>query len=116
MHNRNIQWAYVTADRLLADKACWLHWAYLVVSAASTDSALYDGHDANGRKLTDLKSAAVTGHEFKPPKPLFCRQGLFVDVGTNVSGIFVEYEMAESGQKPPHPIRPEDQAEVAAQA
>jgi hypothetical protein len=95
MNDKNVQWAYVTADRRLADKPCWLHWAYLVVSSASTNSALYDGEDTNGNKITDLKSAAVTGHEFKPPQPLFCRQGLYVDVGTNVSGILVEYEMAD---------------------
>jgi hypothetical protein len=102
-HDKNVQWAYVTVDSSLADKACWLHWAYLVVSAGSTDSALYDGHDTNGAKITDLKSAAVTGHEFKPAKPIFCRQGLYVDVGTSVSGIFVEYEMEDSH---PHPLRP----------
>ena len=116
MHDRHVQWDYVTADRLLTDKACWLYCAYLVVSAASTDSALYDGHNANGKKIKDFKSANVTGHEFKPALPLFCRQGLFVDVGANVSGIFVQYCLAESGQKPPHGIHPEDLAEVAGQA
>jgi len=114
-HDKNVQWAYVTADRRLADKPCWLHWAYLVVSAASTDSALYDGHDANGAKITDLKSAAVTGHPFKPTNPIFCRQGLYVDVGTSVSGIFVEYEMEDSHAPPPRPVRPEDHSEAVAQ-
>ena len=93
MNDKNVHWAYVTADRLLAEKACWLHWAYLVVSASTTDSAMYDGHDTSGRKIADLKSAVVTNHEFSPPKPIYCQQGLYVDVGSNVSGIFVQYEM-----------------------
>lgn len=93
MNDKNVQWAYVTADRLLAAKACWLHWAYLVVSASTTDSALYDGTDTGGAKIVDLKSAVVTNHEFSPPKPVFCQKGLYVDVGSNVSGIFVQYEM-----------------------
>jgi hypothetical protein len=93
MNDKNVQWAYVTADRLLAAKPCWLHFAYLVVSASTTDSALYDGTDTGGAKIVDLKSAVVTNHEFSPPKPLFCQKGLYVDVGSNVSGIFVLYEM-----------------------
>jgi len=93
VNDKNVQWAYVTVDSILAEKACWLHWAYLVVSASTTDSALYDGHDTGGNKIVDLKSAVVTNHEFAPPKPLFCQKGLFVDVGSNVSGIFVQYEM-----------------------
>lgn len=95
MLNKNVQWAYVTSDRQLAKTPCWLHWAYLVVSAASTDSALYDGAGTGGSKIADLKSAAVTGHEFRPKEPVYCRQGLYVDVGTSVSGIFVEWELEE---------------------
>lgn len=89
--NKEYQWKYVTADECLAQGACELLFAYLVVSAASTDSALYDGTNTGGKKIADLKCAAVTGHPFRPPKPVYCHAGLYVDIGTNVSGIFVQW-------------------------
>ncbi len=92
-NNKNVAWMWVTRDTLLSDKPCWLHHAYLVVSAASTDSALYDGVSTSGVQIVSLKSAVVTGHEFKPPKPIYCSKGLYVDIGTNVTGIFVQYEL-----------------------
>ena len=84
-------WAWVTGDRLLSHGACELLFAYLVVAAASTDSHIYDGENTTGDKIVTLESAAVTGHPFKPPLPIYCRKGLYVDVGTNVTGIFVQW-------------------------
>lgn len=89
--SENYNWRFVTADGVLALGRCELLFAYLVVSAASTDSYLYDGIDTGGTKIVALESAAVTGHEFKPPKPVKCEKGLYVDVGTNVTGIFVQW-------------------------
>lgn len=89
MESKEYSWAYVTEDRLLTAKDCELIFAYLVPSAATTDSAIYNGENTTGDKIIDFKSAAVTGHPFRPPVPVYCRKGLYVDVGTSVSGIFV---------------------------
>lgn len=97
MPDKRVASKYVTADELLSPRPCWLHYACLVVSAASTDSALYDGHNTTGDLIITLESAAVTNLEFRPAKPVYCKQGLFVDVGTNVSGVFVQWE-AEGGE------------------
>jgi hypothetical protein len=93
MESQDYSWAYVTSSRCLNKGPCELVCAYLVVSAASTDSALYDGTDTNGAKIVDLKSAAVTGHPFKPKEPVYCAKGLYVTVGTTVSGIFVQWRV-----------------------
>jgi hypothetical protein len=82
---------YVTADVIVEKGPCELVYAYLVPSAGTTDSAIYDGVNTNGKKIVDLKVAVVTGHEFKPPVPVYCQQGIYVDVGTSVSGIFVQW-------------------------
>lgn len=92
--NEKVQWAWVTVDRVLSSGPCELIYAYLVVSAASTDSALYDGVDTAGDKIVALVSATARGHPFSPKEPVPCRKGLFVDVGTNVTGIFVEWRKA----------------------
>lgn len=89
MESKEYSWAWVTADQLLSHGPCELLFAYLVVSAGSTDSHLYNGESAAEEKIVTLESAAVTGHEFKPPVPVYCSKGLYVDVGTVVTGIFV---------------------------
>lgn len=87
--SKEYSWRYVTADTCVEKGACELVYALLVPSASTTDSALYKGTDANGVKICDLKVAVVTDLEFSPPVPVYCDGGLFVDVGTSVTGIFV---------------------------
>lgn len=73
----------------MTDRECELIAAYLVVSAASIDSAIYNGADTSGDKILALESAAITNLPFEPPVPIYCSKGLFVDVGTSVTGILV---------------------------
>ncbi len=82
-------WEYVTASKAVEKGHCELIYARLVVTAGSTNSALYDGTDTNGKKITDLKDAAITDLEFSPPVPVYCDRGIYVAVGTSVSGILV---------------------------
>jgi hypothetical protein len=85
------QW--VTADARLCEKECELLYAYLVPSAAGADVSLYDGENATGDLIAPLKEAAVSGHEFRPPAPILCRKGLYVDVGSNVTGVLVMWRV-----------------------
>jgi len=89
MDSKAYSWAWVTADRLLTDKECELVYAYLVPSAATTNSVLYNGTNTGGDPIVTLESAVVTGHKFAPPVPVYCPRGLYADVGTSVTGIFV---------------------------
>jgi hypothetical protein len=87
--SKKYSWAWVTGDRKLTDRECELVAAYLVVSAASTDSHLYNGIDTNGDKIVTLEAAVATTQPFEPPVPIYCSKGIFVDVGTSVTGILV---------------------------
>ena len=91
MESKDVQWRFCTTDQLLSYGPCELVYANLVVSAASTDSYLYDGENASGTRIVPLVSAAVTNMPFAPPVPIYCRKGLYVDVGTNVTGILVAW-------------------------
>jgi len=84
-------WEWVTSDRVLAIGPCELIYAHLVVSAASADTHLYDGKSAAGKKIVTLVSAVATGMNFAPPEPIKCEQGLYVDFGTNVTGVLVQW-------------------------
>ena len=104
MDSEIYSWAWVTADRLLSTGPCELLFAYLVVSAASTDTHLYDGANTSGDKIVTLEAAAATGHPFKPKEPLYCRRGLYVDIGTNVTGVLVQWrELPRRGAEPVNP-------------
>jgi hypothetical protein len=89
--SKEISWRWCTTDQVLSQGPCELISAHLVVSAGSTDSYLYSGTSTGGELIVALAAAAVTGLPFTPPEPVYCPRGLFVDVGTNVTGIFVQW-------------------------
>ncbi len=84
-------WSYVTADQLITSKPCELACAYIVPSGAVTDSYLYHGVSTQGQRIICLGSAVATIQGFNPAKPVFCPNGLYVDVGSNTTGIFVQW-------------------------
>jgi hypothetical protein len=94
---KQISWRWCTIDQILSPGPCWLIWAYLVVSAASADTHLYNGLNPTADKVVTLESADVTGHEFTPPQPLYCSKGLYIDVGAAVTGVLVAWESEEVG-------------------
>ena len=91
MRNTHAAWAWVTADRILAKGPCDLIYALLVPSAAAADASLYDGFDSGGKLIATLEQAAKTSIAFDPPEPILCTEGLFVDVGSNTTGVLVMY-------------------------
>ena len=93
MDSKSVSRQWVTADALLAEKECELLYAYLVPSAANADVSLYDGENTTGSLIATLKEAAVSGHEFTPPVPIYCRKGLYIDVGSNVTGVLIMWRL-----------------------
>ena len=89
--SQDYSWEYVIADKKLSDGPCELVYACLVPSASTTTSALYNGKSVSGAKIVDLKVATVDNFQFEPPVPIYCDGGLFVDVGTSVTGILVQW-------------------------
>ena len=115
MNDKNVQWVYLAEASLLTDRPCWLHFAYLNAAGDSAANALYDGHDNKAKKITDIWCGAAGNFPFSPSKPVYCHQGLYVEV-EDLNFMFVEYET--EANHPPGPqraVRPEDQAEVAGQ-
>jgi hypothetical protein len=98
MESKEYSWAWVTADRLLSHGPCELIYAYEVVTATSLDTHIYNGQNTSGEKVATLGITVVAGTdtivaippaEFRPPVPVYCRLGLYIDKGTDVTGIFV---------------------------
>jgi len=97
--SKEFSWAWVTADGLLSHGPCELVSAYLVPSAATTDTVLYNGENDQGDPIITLKAATVRIMPFNPKEPVYCRRGLYVDVGSNVSGIFVQWRELKGEEK-----------------
>lgn len=93
MDSKSISWKWVTADELLCPGACDLIYAALVPSGATTDSYLYDGEDTSGTVIINLYAATARVMPFAPKAPVYCRRGLYVDVGSSVTGIFVMWRV-----------------------
>lgn len=89
--SKDYSWAWVTADRLLSHGPCELVYACLVPSGATTDSIIYNGESTSGKGIITLKAATVRIMPFSPKMPVYCDRGLYVDVGTSVTGIFVQW-------------------------
>lgn len=85
------QW--VTASALLTEKECELLFAYLVPAAGTDTVSLYDGDNITGSLIATLKEAAVSGHEFKPPVPIYCHKGLYVSVSGSIAGVLVMWRL-----------------------
>lgn len=91
LESKAYSWAWVTASRLLSYGPCELLFAYLVPSAATADTILYDGENTSGDPIVTLKCEVVRGHEFKPPVPVYCSKGLYVTKSATATGIFVQW-------------------------
>lgn len=97
LDSKEYSWAWVTTDRVLSHGPCELVFAYLVVSASSTDTYLYNGENTTGDKIVTLESNSARGHAFSPKVPVYCMKGLYVDIGTSVTGVFVQWRELPRG-------------------
>jgi len=91
-------WAWVTVDTILSHGPCELIFSHHVPSAAGTSTIdLYDGENTSGDLIIKCRTAESRATMFRPPKPIYCRRGLYVDIGKDIEGIFVQWR--ELGHK-----------------
>ena len=105
MYNKQRQSNYFTADGVISKRPGWLHYAAVIPTGATTNTYLYDGQNTTGDKIIPLQAAAATLTPFAPAKPIYFKKGLYLDVGTDVSGVFVQWE-EETEEKRPHMAQP----------
>lgn len=91
MESKQYSWAWVTADQLLSHGPCELVYVYAVPdTAASATVDIYNGESSAGDKILGLKTAELRPLSIKP-EPIYCRKGLYIDILTNIKGIFVQW-------------------------
>jgi hypothetical protein len=68
-------------------------------SAVQDTATLYDGESTSGDIVVILQGAYGYGTEaqkmesvpFSPPIPVYCRKGLYVDLGATATRVFVQW-------------------------
>lgn len=87
--SKEYSWNFFKASGIVTDKSADLVYANLNPSAAAAVAALYDGQATTDNEIVGLDDAAKTNLEFKPPVPVYCDKGIYITVGSNVTGVLV---------------------------
>jgi len=89
--SKEFSWAWVTASQALSHVPCELVSVVLVATGATTDSTVYNGTTAEGAVVFKLVANAAITRPVRFPVPIYCPNGLYVEVGSNVAGILVQW-------------------------
>lgn len=89
-------WEWVTADRCLVHGECELVYARSMTSNAESDTYLRNGVDSTGKLIFEFEGGVKQGDVFNPKVPVYCDKGLYIDIGTNTIGIFVQWRKLDS--------------------
>lgn len=85
------------ADRIIALPPGFLFSAVISSDGGGeADSHLYDGNDTSGRLLQDLYSGDELSFQYHWFPPVFFRFGLYVDIGTNVDSVTLQFRVKGS--------------------
>lgn len=99
VESKKYSWKWVTADELLSHGACELLYALLDAGAADDFVTIYNGENTSGDIIAIIRAAAKTSRAFAPKVPVYCRRGLYVDVATTTTKVFVQWrELGHKGE------------------
>lgn len=94
---KEYSWKWITGDELLSHGRCELCLIVLTSSDGNGDVTLYDGENTNGRQICKFEGLANRSVPFGFHHHIYCRRGLYIDVGSNVTGLLVQWK--ELGHK-----------------
>ncbi|GAH63874.1 unnamed protein product [marine sediment metagenome] len=89
--SKEYAWKWVTESELLCPSACDLCFALLTSPDDISDCTLYDGENNLGRTIALLEGSANRSFPFLPAKPIYCRRGLYVEKGTRMKGVLIQW-------------------------
>jgi hypothetical protein len=92
MESKECSWKWVTADELLSNGPCELVYAQAVSDGGKIqDTWLYNGHSTSGEKIMNFQKGTQGNIILSPKVPIYCRLGLYVDVGSSTEGVLVQW-------------------------
>lgn len=92
MESKAFSWAWVTADQVLSHGPADLLYVLFIPSSSATATAtIYNGENTTEPPVVAFRTAQSRQSEFRPPEPVYCRRGIFVNDIANVKGLFVQW-------------------------
>jgi len=89
---KRVGWKWCTVDQLVSPGPCFLLGIMLTASSAGAATAtIRNGHNTGGEIVCVVGASASWTVTFPPQSPIYLDKGLFVDVGSNVTGVLVMY-------------------------
>ena len=89
---KEIESLHVSEDTKATGKPCFLYSASLVATTGGAATAvLRDGHDTNAEAKLYLAALTSSYDQRKFDPPLYFKKGLFIDVGSYVTSVHVEF-------------------------
>lgn len=90
-----------TASSQLWKRPCFIMSAHLTTTSAGAGTAsLVDGHTTNGDVILDLSAPASSVDHRIFQYPIYCDQGLYASLGSNVTSIIVQLRHARDLRVP----------------
>jgi hypothetical protein len=82
----------ITADRIFNIGKCFVYSLVIASDGQGVaDADVYDGMDTSGEEKYNLRCADKEMAQLVFPVPAYFQHGLFVDIGSNVKSVTVEY-------------------------
>lgn len=91
MCSKDYSWEWLTADKKLSDGPAELVHVHQVATAATTGVTAYNGRSASGKIIVNCASNTFNNNHFDPTVPIYCDQGIYITIGTNTTGVLVQW-------------------------
>ena len=82
----------VTSDQLVSRTPIWIYSLVITSNGtAEADATIYDGESTSGDAVLTLYTVDESMAQLVFPEPLYLHKGLYVDIGSNVTEVLVQY-------------------------
>jgi len=99
-HAKAHSWKWITGSELLSIRPCILIFMALTAAAAVADVTAYDGHNTNGEIILTMETSANQTRQVNFIEHIYCKRGLYVAIGTAVTGVLVVWHDEPQGKGP----------------
>lgn len=83
-------WTYTAVDRIITTHPALLLGVIVLASAGGGDVTVYEGQDATtGQKIGTFEGANNITNSMMFGPGLDCGRGIYVDIGSSISGVIV---------------------------
>lgn len=89
--SREYSWRWITASRLLSHGPCELVGITQTSADGVSDVTFYDGESTSGDQIFTLEALQNRSCVVNFTTPIYCRRGLYVDFGSNLTGVLVQW-------------------------